>query len=109
MRLGADVAPGDTQGATVTGYVRYGRRGQSLEAEGEGAAGRGTLTDEAEDVVDGGHEDDEDVDQEDETEGDGDVHGPAERFVREQDLKHGPADLQAGNTVKNKYSLEYIT
>lgn len=46
-----------------------------------------THTDEAKNVTDGGHEDDEQVDQEDETECNGDVSGPAERLVGEQGLE----------------------
>lgn len=52
------------------------------------------LTDEAEDVPDGGHQDDKQVDHEDEAKRDADVYGPAERFFREQDLQQGPANLQ---------------
>lgn len=51
-------------------------------------------TDEAKDVSDGGHEDNEQVDEEDETKCNADVDDPAERLVREQDLQQGPADLQ---------------
>lgn len=51
-------------------------------------------TDEAEDVADGRHQDHKQVDQEEETERNADVNGPAERLVGEQDLKQGPADLQ---------------
>lgn len=53
-----------------------------------------SLTDEAEDVADGGHKDDQQIDKEDETKRDADVHDPAERLVREKDLKQGPADLR---------------
>lgn len=51
-------------------------------------------TDEAKDVTDGGHEDNEQVDEEDETKRNADVHHPAEGLVREQDLEQSPADLQ---------------
>lgn len=51
-------------------------------------------TDEAKDVADGGHEDDQQVDQEDEAESNADVHDPAERLVGEEDLEHSPADLR---------------
>lgn len=64
-----------------------GRRRQHESAEGA------PPTDEAENVSDGRHKDDEQVDQEDERKGDDDVSGPLERFVREQYLLHGPADL----------------
>ena len=44
-------------------------------------------TNDAKDVADRGHEDNEQVDHEDETECDGYVSGPVERLVREQDLE----------------------
>lgn len=52
------------------------------------------LTYEAKDVADGGHEDDEQIDQEDETKRDADVNSPAERLLGEKDLQQSPADLQ---------------
>lgn len=51
-------------------------------------------TDESKDVADGGHEDNEQVDQEDETKRDAAVYVPAERLFREEDLEQSPADLQ---------------
>lgn len=52
------------------------------------------LTYEAKDVADGGHEDDEQIDQEDETKCDADVNSPAERLLGEKDLQQSPADLR---------------
>ena len=51
-------------------------------------------TNDAKDVADGRHKYNEQVHQEDETECNGNVPGPVERLVREQDLKQGPANLQ---------------
>lgn len=65
-----------------------------MKQRSEGTSLPRTLTYEAKDVADGGHKDDEHIDQEDETKRDADVYGPAERLIGEKDLKHGPADLQ---------------
>lgn len=51
-------------------------------------------TNEAKDVADGGHKDNEQVHQEEETKCNADVYDPAESLVREQDLEQSPADLQ---------------
>lgn len=66
----------------------------AVKQRSEGTSFPRTLTYQAKDVADGGHTDDEQIDQGDETKRDGDVYGPAERLVGEKDLKHGPADLQ---------------
>lgn len=57
---------------------------------------RGGLTYEAKDVADGRHKDNEQIHQEDETEGNADVNDPTEGLVREEDLKQSPADLPRG-------------
>lgn len=86
MRLGADVAPVKSN----TGSWVHGSGPEPLTALRSHLSGR---TDDAKDVPDAGHKDDQEVDHENETKCDGDVSGPMEGFVGKQDLKHRPADL----------------
>lgn len=91
MRLGAEVAPGKKQRKR-----RHIGTLISREAFKSNSFTSTLLTNDAEDVSDGGHKDDQQIDHEDETNRDADVYQPAERLVREKDLQQGPANLWRG-------------
>lgn len=57
------------------------------------------LTNEAEDITNVGHEDNEKIDGKEEAHGDGDVTHPAEGLFREQKLQDGTADLEKDNAA----------
>lgn len=63
--------------------------------------GKSWLTNEAEDVTNVGHEDDEQIDGKQEAHGDDDVTHPAERLIGEQKLQDGTADLEEDMMLRN--------
>lgn len=63
-----------------------------------------SLTNDAKDVSDIGHNDYKNVDHEEETQGDGDVACPMEGFLWEQELENGSANLERKRTQGSIYS-----
>lgn len=95
MRLGADVAPtyDNKEKAVSLFLVVSGLKIITTQAPACLLSSCAKLTYDPKDVFDGRNKYNKQVNQEDENDCNEDVSGPVERFIGEESLMHGPANL----------------